>query len=163
VLFGGLAVAALLKAAGAPLARPAAVSVVTVAAVSLLFFGGIWDAADALRAATRTNRAIPRAAAEVAGGAATNVGFLAWARTKMTHGDAAPSYWLTPDAVRADALIYQWSTYQLLPAWHTERVQQAHWIVLYGGKPREIRHDHAAFRRVSIYAPGFALAERLDG
>jgi hypothetical protein len=164
VLCGGAAVAAALQLAGAPaLRRPAGVAVVVVALASLLFFGNVWDVAKSMRAATRADRALSKQTAELAGGTGANAGFLAWARTRIVGRRQAPTFWLVPAAARNDGLVYQWSTYQLLPARATDSVREANWIVFYQADPSSVRYDRAAFRRLSVYAPGFAVAARTDG
>jgi hypothetical protein len=161
VLFGGAAIASLPQFAGSPeFGRMAGVAFVVVAVSSLLFFQTVWAQSRAFPPATRANAAISKPAAELAGAVGTDTAFLAWARTKILSGHGAPTFWLLPAA--ADTLIYQWSTYQLLPARQTDLPRDANWIVFYRVAPASVAYDRTAFSRLFIYAPGFAVALRTN-
>jgi hypothetical protein len=59
-------------------------------------------------------------------------------------------------------LIYQWSTYQLLPARETDLPRVANWIVFYNVSPARVAYDRTAFARLFVYAPGLAVAQRTN-
>lgn len=136
------------------------VGVAVVAVASLLFFENGWSTISSYPAATHAGQAIPKAAAETAAGASTNVGFLSWSREKMAASGRAPSFTLVPETVRNDAFTYQWSTYQLLPGFATDDPQRANWIVFYAVNPQVVPYNRSQFTHLTVYSPGFALAER---
>lgn len=161
VLAAGTAIALFLGRSTSSRSRGAAgVAVAVVAVTSVLFFENGWSMISAYPAATRADQAIPKAAAETAAGASTNIGFLAWARSKMVSAGRPPSFTMLPETVRNDAFTYQWSTYQLLPAFETENPGRADWIVFYDVNPQKVPYDRARFTRLTVYSAGFALAER---
>lgn len=163
VLFGGAVIAALLQLAGPPaFIRAVGVAMVVAAVASVLFFENVWGLSSSFSAAIKANGALSRQAAELAGAMGTNTGFLSWSRMKIVNGHETPSFWLAPDAARENSVIYQWSTYQLLPARETDLAREANWIVFYGVNPAEVAYDHTAFGRLFVYARGFALAQRTD-
>jgi hypothetical protein len=135
------------------------VAAAVVAVASVLFFENGWSTISPYPAAARADQAIPKAAAETAAGASTNVGFLAWAREKMAASGGRPSFTLVPEAARNDAFTYQWSTYLLLPGFATDDPQRANWIVFYEVNPQMVPDDRSRFTRLTVYSPGFALAE----
>jgi hypothetical protein len=159
VLLAGLAVNVLLRSLGWPVpGRAAGLAVVVAAAAGIVFLVKVWGLRTYFRAPGAG--ALSSQAAQVAGGQGANTDFLTWARGRMLGTRAAPTFWLLPDSARADAFTYQWSTYQLLPGRQTDRVQDANWIVLYGVSPAAAAYDHAAFGRLMVFTPGFAVAER---
>jgi hypothetical protein len=163
VLFGGALIGSLLPSAWSSALRwIPGVAVAVVAAATLLFFPNVWALGRSFRAGTKADAPISKQAAELAGGTGTNTAFLAWARTKIVSGRQAPTFWILPGAARANPLVYQWSTYQLLPARETDQPREANWIVFYGVTPSSVDYDARAFRRLYTYAPGFALAQRPD-
>jgi hypothetical protein len=133
-----------------------------VASASLLFFGSIWGLINSFRSSTSANEMIPKQAAELAGAGGTNAGFLAWARSQILAGRRPTTFWLTPAAAVADPLTYQWSTYELLPARQADLGREANWIVFYNANPASVDYDRAAFDRLLVYAPGFAVAARTN-
>jgi hypothetical protein len=160
VMFGGAMIASLLPNAWSSAFRwVAGVAVAVVASASLLFFPNVWAQGRSFRTGTTADAAVGKRAAELAGGAGTNTAFLAWARTMIANAREAPTFWILPDAVRENPLIYQWSTYQLLPARVTDLPREANWIVFYGVSPATVAYDSKAFR-LFTYGPGFAVAER---
>ena len=160
-MFGGAAVASAIRLRGSRLAeRAAGVVLVVVASASLLFFVNVWGLIKSFRSSGNANETISKQAAELDGGGGTNTGFLAWARSQILAGRRLPTFWLTPDGAVNDALTYQWSTYVLLPAREADRIREANWIVFYNTNPASLAYDRAAFRRLIVYAPGFAVAAR---
>jgi hypothetical protein len=161
VLAAGTAIALFLGRSASSRPRASAgVAVAVVAVASLLFFENGWSMISAYPAATNADQGIPKAVAETLAGGSTNIGFLAWARSEMVSAGQRPSFMLIPETVRHDALIYQWSTYQLVPAFETEDPARADWLVFYDVDPQNVPYDRARFTRLSVYSPGFAVAER---
>jgi hypothetical protein len=160
VLAAGTAIAMFIGRSTSSRSRGAAgVAVAVVAVMSVLFFENGWSMISAYPAATRADQVIPKATAETAAGA-TNIGFLAWARSKMVSSSLPPSFTMIPQTVRNDAFTYQWSTYQLLPAFETTNPRRADWLVFYEVNPGRVPYDRARFTRLTVYSAGFALAER---
>ena len=131
---------------------------VVVVSAGVLFWGHLWDAAKAFDDAHAANKAVPKEAAAVAGGVAVgvNVAFVEWARRQIPEGD---SYYLVPDAARANEAVYQWLTYQMFPRLVTERPEEADWLVIYGADPRGT-YDRAEFMQPVAYDPNFAISRR---
>jgi hypothetical protein len=137
----------------------AGAGIVLATAVILLFVISYGPLDTSLGDSTRVNEA---QAVGAPPGEATNTGFLAWARRKLTSGHVAPTFWLTPDTARNDPFVYQWSLYRLLPARETDALREANWLVFYNADPAKVEYDHRAFGRPIVYAPGFAVARRVD-
>jgi hypothetical protein len=163
VLLGGGAIASLARTERSRWrTRSQGVLIVVVAVASLIFCEGGWNLIRPMPAATRADAAIPKHTAEYPMAPAVNTAFLDWVRRVMLAGHGPETFWLAPTSAQADALTYQWSTYQLLPAREVDATS-ANWIVIYNAAPATVPYDHAAFPRVISFSPTFALAERHAG
>jgi hypothetical protein len=160
LLLAGVAIAWLLRRARRAVSWPGGVAAVVVTGAVVLLAGYAWKVCRSFRASAAADAALTEGAALVAGGAGTNVGFLSWAHRQIESGHMASTFWLTPSAARENSMIYQWSSYQLLPARAVDSPRQANWVLLYGVTPSAARYDRGAFGRLLVFSSDYALAER---
>jgi hypothetical protein len=162
VILGGAAVGLLTtKLVRGRIPLSSGVFLVVLGIAAFLFCESAWSLIQPLPATTRADAQLSKQAAEYPESPLVNTGFLAWARGMITQAGGNETFWLAPPSAEADALTYQWTTYQLLPAQEVS-LGQARWVVIYGADPRGIGFPRAGFRRLVTYGKGFALAERTD-
>jgi hypothetical protein len=140
------------------------VAIVAVGALTLLAFANGSRLINSFSSSIRSNSRLNSWQVEVqpvqVGGQGINEPFLNWARAKLSQAHAKATFWLIPNTARSGPLIYQWSTYRLLPGRETDRQESANWLVFNGVDPAQVPYDRAAFGHPIMFAPGFALAER---
>ena len=161
VLAGGAVLATYLRSRNGQ-AAGVALAIVAVAVLLCLTNGfGLLDSFPSSIAANERLSAAEVANAPVAmDGTHVNGRFLDWARNKMTASHRGFRYWISQPL---DSFSEQWFAYALFPGVRQEAQQDADWLIFYGASPTQIVYDRSVFGRPITYAPGYAIAERVDG
>jgi hypothetical protein len=139
----------------------AGVGLVVALVAGVLFWDHVWQIGSGLPESTRTASLVSSFVAQHEADPGANNAFLEWVRKDMLSIAGSDStYYFEPAKITENPLLYQWSTYELLPGRETAKLSEADWIVFYEASPLQIAELSRQIGKMSQFSPGYALALR---